>query len=102
MIENASTKNVKSAKLQTTLTNYLHLYELKRKRYNIDRQSGTNSFTYYIFFFFSTLKGYWLRDNKNTLKKSHLSPDHVKRAVGEKEAKSEGPVNIRGVLTLFI
>ena len=33
--------------------------------------------------FFFTLKGSCLRENKNKLKKSRLSPDPVKRAVGE-------------------
>ena len=32
---------------------------------------------------FFTLKGYWLRENKNKFKKSRLSPDPVKRIVGE-------------------
>ena len=34
-------------------------------------------------------------------KKSRLSPDPVKRTVGEIEAGGGGPVNIRGVLTLL-
>ena len=38
--------------------------------------------------------------NKNTLKKSRLLPDTVKRTVGEIEAWDGGPVNIKGVLTL--
>ena len=41
-----------------------------------------------------TLKGYWLRDNKKHFKKSCLSPEPVKRTVGEMEARDEGPVNI--------
>ena len=48
-----------------------------------------------------TLKGYWPREKKNTLKKSHLSPDPVKRTIGEIEARGRGSVSIRGVLTLL-
>ena len=34
--------------------------------------------------FFSTLKEYWLRKNKNTLKKKfRLLPDSVKKTVGD-------------------
>ena len=44
-----------------------------------------------IRFILFTLKGYWLRDNKNTLKKSRLLPDPVKRTVGEIEAGGGDP-----------
>ena len=37
-----------------------------------------------------TLKGYWPRDDQNTLNKSLLSPDPVKRTVGEMEAVGGG------------
>ena len=39
-------------------------------------------FYLFIFFFFITLKGHWLRENKDVKKKSHLSPDPAKRTVG--------------------
>ena len=41
---------------------------------------------------------HFLRDNKNTLRKiSRLSPNPVKRTVGEIEVRVAGPVNIRGI-----
>ena len=39
---------------------------------------------------FFTFKGYWLRENKNTLKqKSRLSPNPVKKTVGEEKQRVE-------------
>ena len=48
------------------------------------------SLSSYIYLFIFTLKAYWLRDNKNTLKTSLLLPDPVR----ETKAEGGGPVNI--------
>ena len=43
-----------------------------------------------IFLFYLYIKRYWPRDIKNTLNKSLLSPDPVKRTVGKKVAGGGG------------
>ena len=56
--------------------------------------------TVLIFFFIYRLKGYWPRDYKNTLNKSLLSPDPVKRTVGEIEA-GDGGVYVYVLIALY-
>ena len=53
---------------------------------------------YYTFFF--TLRGYWIRENKNTLKKSRLLPDPVKTTVGDgfEESKNIRCSNVMQVI----
>ena len=57
-------------------------------------------FLFLIIYYF-TYKGTDQETTKMNKKKSHLSPDPVKKTVGIIEAGSGGPVGIRGVLTLL-
>ena len=58
---------------------YLNSYNSEIKKYKLPL-----FFFFFFFFFFITLKEYWLRGKKiQYKKKSRLSPDPVKKIVGE-------------------
>ena len=65
--------------------------DVKRMKKGMKRRVQHNRKTGLQFFFIYTFKGYWPRNNKNTLeKKSRFSLDTVKKTVGEIETRGGG------------